>query len=91
VREHRLERGEVLSRTALLVHLQKRVVRAPTADVLAADRYWITANGFTVQGPVTPSAVRAARVPAGRELLPFHVRRVQRALRRRALRRAAGR
>jgi hypothetical protein len=80
-----------VSRTALLVHLQKRTMRAPTADVLAADRFWITANGFAVQRDVTPWAVRAARVPAGRELLPFHVRRVQRALRRRAVARSAGR
>ena len=87
--EYRLEGGEIVRRTALLVHLQKRTMRAPSADVLAADRYWITANGFTVQHRVSPRAVRAARLPVGRELVPFYVRRVQRAVRRRAARRAA--
>lgn len=86
--EYRLGGGQVVRRTALLVHLQKRVMRAPSADVLAADRYWITANGFTVQDRVSPWAVRAARVPAGRELVGLYVRRVQRAVRRRAARRA---
>jgi hypothetical protein len=85
--EYRLERGALVRRTALLVHLQKRVMRAPAAEVLVADRYWITANGFAVQRRVSPWAVRAARIPAGAELLPFYVRRVQRAVRRRAARR----
>jgi hypothetical protein len=86
--EYRLERGAIVRRTALLAHLQKRTMRAPGADVLAADRYWITANGFAVQERVSRWAVRAARIPAGRELLPFYVRRVQRSIRRRAARRA---
>jgi hypothetical protein len=89
--EYRLAGGVPVRRTALLVHLQKRTMRAPAADVLAADRYWITANGFAVQHRVSPWAVRAARVPAGRELLPLYVRRVQRSIRRRAARRAAAR
>ena len=86
--EYRVERGQVLRRTALLVHLQKRVMRAPGDDVLAADRYWVDADGFRVQGEVTPWAVRAARVPRGRAIVPFYGRRVQRNLRRRAARRA---
>jgi hypothetical protein len=89
--EYRLERGDIHRRTALLVHLQKRTMRPPSGDVLAADRFWITANGFAVQERVTPWAVRAARIPAGRELLPFYVRRLQRNVRRRAARRAARR
>jgi hypothetical protein len=89
--EYRLERGAVVRRTALLVHLQKRTMRAPSAEVLAADRYWITANGFAVQREVSPWAVRAARLPLGRELLPLYVRRVRRAVRRRAARRARAR
>jgi uncharacterized protein DUF6625 len=86
--EYRVEHGQVVRRTALLVHLQKRVMRAPSADVLAADRYWIDANGFAVQRGVSPWAVRAARVPRGSELVGLYVRRVQRAVRRRAMRRA---
>jgi hypothetical protein len=86
--EYRLERGAIVRRTALLAHIQKRTMRAPAADVLAADRYWITANGFAVQQRVSRWAIRAARIPAGRELLPFYVRRVQRSLRRPAARRA---
>jgi hypothetical protein len=89
--EYRLDRGRIVRRTALLVHLQKRTMRAPAPDVLAADRYWISANGFAVQDRVTPWTVRAARIPTGRELLPFYVRRVQRNIRRRAARRAAAR
>jgi hypothetical protein len=81
--EYRLERGRVVRRTALLAHLQKRSMRPPSREVLDADRYWIVANGFAVQRRVTPWAVRAARIPAGRELLPFYVRRVQRSIRRR--------
>jgi hypothetical protein len=87
--EYRLEGGDIVRRTALLVHLQKRTMRPPPADVLTADRYWITANGFAVQHGVSAWAVRAARVDAGSELLPFYGRRVQRAVRRRAARRAA--
>ena len=87
--EYRLEGPEIVRRTALLVHLQKRTMRPPSDEVLAADRYWITANGFAVQDGVSRRAVRAARLPVGRELVPFYVRRVQRAVRRRAARRAA--
>jgi len=87
--EYRVEGGEVLRRTALLVHFQKRTMRAPAAEVLAADRYWIAANGFTVQKKVSPWAVRAARIPLGRELLPFYWRRARRSVRRRAARKAA--
>jgi len=86
--EYRLEDGAVTRRTALLVHLQKRTMRAPSAEVLAADRYWITANGFAVQRQVSAWEVRAARLPAGREIVPFYVRRIQRSIRRRAARRA---
>jgi hypothetical protein len=89
--EYRLERGSIVRRTALLVHLQKRTMRAPGADVVSADRYWISANGFAVQERVSKSAIRAARIPTGRELLPLYVRRVQRSIRRRAARKAAGR
>jgi len=88
--EYRLERGVVLRRTALLVHLQKRTMRRPSSDVLQADRYWISANGFAVQDRVSTWAIRAARIPAGRELLPHYVRRVRRSIRRRASRRAPG-
>ena len=87
--EYRLARGTVVRRTALLIHLQKRTMRAPGAAVLAADRYWIRANGFAPQRAVTPWAIRSARIPLGREIVPFYVRRVQRNLRRRATRRAA--
>src|SRR4051794_34241048 len=88
--EYRLEGADVVRRTALLIHLQKRTMRAPTSDVLGADRYWINANGFAVQDRVSRGAIRAARIPTGREILPLYVRRVQRAVRRRAARRAAG-
>jgi hypothetical protein len=87
--EYRLQRRRVVRRTALLVHLQKRELRAPSPEVLAAERYWILPNGFAVQRRVTPWSVRAAWMPAGRELLPFYVRRVQRWRDRRATRRAA--
>jgi hypothetical protein len=60
-------------RTALLIHLQKRTMRPPQPGVLAADRYWIRPNGFSLQTRVTPWAVRAARLPAGPELLPFYL------------------
>jgi len=87
--EYRLEQGRLVRRTALLIHLQKRELRAPTIDVLAAERYWILPNGFGVQKRVTPWSVRAAWIPRGHELLPFHLRRAQRWHRRRATRRAA--
>ena len=87
--EYRLDRGRLVRRTALLIHLQKRVLRPPAPDVLAAERYWILPNGFTVQKRVTPWSVRAARIPLGHELLPFYARRLQRWRRRRATRRAA--
>jgi hypothetical protein len=91
--EYRLHRGRLLRRTALLIHLQKRVLRAPRPDVLAAGRYWILPNGFAVQKRVTPWSIRVARIPRGPEMLPFYVRRVQRWRRRRVTRReaAAGR
>jgi uncharacterized protein DUF6625 len=79
--------GRVERRTALLVHIQKRVMRAPGAAVTSAGRYWINANGFSVQGRVSPWSVRAARVPWGREIVPFYWRRLQRSLQRRAARR----
>ena len=87
--EYRLERGHVMRRTALLIHLQKRVLRAPAPEVLEAERYWILPDRFTVQDRVTPWSIRTARIPRGHELLPFYVRRVQRWRRRRATRRAA--
>ncbi len=86
--EYRTQRGEVLRRTALLLHLQKRTMRAPGRDVLAADRFWVDANGFTVQERVSPWSVRRARVPLGRELAPHYWRRMQRSRRRRAARKA---
>ena len=86
--EYRTERGRIVRRTALLIHLQKRTMRAPSAAVLGADRFWIRANGFAVQNRVSPWVVRAARIPAGRELVPFYWRRMTRAVRRRAARRA---
>ncbi len=89
--EYRLEGGDIVRRTALLIHLQKRTMRPPSAQVLAADRYWITANGFAVQDTVSKWAIRAARIPAGPELLPFYVRRIQRSIRRRAARKKAAR
>jgi hypothetical protein len=87
--EYRLDHGRVVRRTALLVHLQKRVVRPPSGAVLRADRYWILDNGFAVQDRVTPWAIRAAWVPRGREVVPFYARRLQRWRRRQATRRAA--
>lgn len=84
--EYRLDGGEIVRRTALLVHLQKRTMRAPAGDVLEADRCWILPNGFAVQERVSPWTVRTARIPTGRELLPFYWRRVQRSIRRRAAR-----
>jgi hypothetical protein len=87
--EYRLDRGHPVRRTAMLIHLQKRVLRRPGDDVLAAERYWILPNRFAVQDRVTPWAVRAAWIPHGHEMLPFYLRRVQRWRRRRATRRAA--
>jgi hypothetical protein len=87
--EYRLERGHLVRRTALLIHLQKRVMRTPAADVLKAERYWILPNGFAVQNRVTAWSVRAARIARGHELLPFYLRRAQRWRQRRATRRAA--
>jgi hypothetical protein len=91
--EYRLERDHLVRRTALLIHLQKRVLRHPTPEVLAADRYWLLPNGFAVQKDVTPWSIRPALVPRGHELLPFYLRRAQRWHRRRRTRReaAAGR
>ena len=65
------------------------MLREPTPEVLAAERYWILPNGFAVQNRVTPWSVRAARIPRGYELVPLYVRRIQRWRRRRATRRAA--
>jgi hypothetical protein len=81
--------GRIERRTALLVHIQKRAMRAPGSAVTRADRYWINANGFSVQGRVSPWSVRAARVPWGREIVPFYWRRWLRSLQRRAARAAA--
>lgn len=89
VAEYRIEGGEVVRRTALLVHFQKRTMRAPGPDVLDSDRWWITANGFTPQMTVSPSAVRAAGIPIGHEIFAFYGRRLRRSVRRRAARRAA--
>lgn len=88
--EYRLERGQLVRRTAMLVHIQKRTMRKPTEEVVRADRYWIDANGFAVQRQVTAWAVLAARFATGHEILPLYWRRVQRGVRRRAARRAAG-
>ena len=63
----------------------------PDRTCWPADRYWILANGFAVQRSVSRRAIRAARIPAGREIVPHYVRRVQRSIRRRAARRAAAR
>jgi hypothetical protein len=81
--EYRLERGQVIRRTALLIHLQKRTMRPPPQEVLACDRYWILPNRFAEQGRVSAWTVRAARIPTGRELVPFYWRRLERNLRRR--------
>jgi hypothetical protein len=85
--EYRLEGGRVQRRTALLIHLQKRSMREPPPDVLACDRYWIMPNRFTVQDGVSTWTVRGARIAAGRELVPFYARRIQRSVRRRRARR----
>lgn len=89
--EYRLEKGQVMRRTALLVHLQKRTMRAPTQDVLDSDRYWILANRFAVQHHVSPRTVRAAKIPTGHEVVAFYWRRMQRNIRRRATRKSGGR
>lgn len=91
VAEYRVERGHVRRRTALLIHFQKRTLRPPSAQVLAADRYWVNANGFTVQGQVTPWTVLAAHVPAGHEIGPHYWRRLRRWTRRQRAHRAAAR
>jgi hypothetical protein len=70
-----------------LIHLQKRTMREPPADVLAADRYWILPNRFAVQDEVSAWDVRGARFDLGPEILPFYVRRIQRNIRRRTARR----
>ena len=87
--EYRLSRGRPVRSTALLIHFQKRVLRPPSPQVIAANGYWIEPNGFTVQKRVTPWSVRSATIPRGHELLPFYLRRMQRWRRRRATRRAA--
>jgi hypothetical protein len=87
--EYHMRRGRLVRHTALLIHLQKRVMRAPSPDVMDADRYWILPNGFAVQRRATPWSVVAAWLPHGHEVLPFYARRVQRWRRRRATRRAA--
>lgn len=90
--EYSLADGEVVRRTALLVHFQKRTMRPPSDAVLAAPRFWLEPNGFAVQhGPVTPRDVRAARWAFGPELIGLYRRRAARAVRRRRLRRAAAR
>jgi hypothetical protein len=86
--EYRLVRGHLARRTALLIHLQKRVMRPPPPAVVAADRYWILSDRFTVQTRVSPWAVRAARIPRGHAIVPFYIRRVQRHHRRRRARHA---
>lgn len=86
--EYRMDGGRIARRTALLIHLQKRRMRPPGPDVLAADRFWIRADGFAVQRAVTPWAVRSARFETGPEVVPFYRRRVQRWFRRQATRRA---
>lgn len=85
--EYRLEHGHLTRRTALLIHLQKRTMRAPADDVLDCDRYWILANRFAVQQRVSAWSVRAARIPVGHELIAFSWRSARRSLRRRAARR----
>lgn len=87
--EYRLQNGKVARRTALLVHFQKRIMRAPGLDVLAADRYWILPNGFSVQKQITPWTIRAARIPVGHEMFGLYWRRMQRSIRRRTARKAA--
>lgn len=88
VAEYRVHAGDVVRRTALLVHLQKRRMRAPSPAVEGADRYWVLPDSFAVQGRVTPWSVRAAHLPTGRDLLPLHYRRVRRHRDRRAAHRA---
>ena len=87
--EYRLVKGRPVRRTALLIHLQKRVMRQPTTNVLGAERYFILPNSFRVHNGATPWAVLAARIPRGHEIAPFYVRRIQRWGRRRATRWAA--
>ncbi len=87
--EYSLSGSDLVRRTALLIHLQKRTMRVPSAEVLRADRYWISADRFSVQHSVTRRAVHSARFPLGREVVPFYWRRMRRSVRRRAARRAA--
>jgi hypothetical protein len=89
--EYSLAGGELVRRTALLIHLQKRTMRAPAPEVLAAERFWILANGFSVQQQVSMWSVRAARIPFGHEVVPLYWRRMRRSIRRRAARKAAAR
>jgi Family of unknown function (DUF6625) len=84
--EYHLAGSRILRRTALLIHLQKRVMRPVPRAVLRADRYWILSNGFAVQTGVSPWTVRAAHIPRGHEIVPFYARRLQRAIRRRTRR-----
>ncbi len=86
--EYSWQNGRPVRRTALLIHLQKRVMRHPKPDVLAADSYLIMPNGFKVHKEISWSTVQAARIPRGHEIVMFYVRRVQRWRRRRATRRA---
>jgi hypothetical protein len=86
--EYHLDGRRIIRRTALLIHLQKRVMRPPPPAVLASDRYWIGPNGFAEQTRVSPWDVRAARLPHGHEIVPFYGRRIQRAIRRRRVRRS---
>jgi len=87
--EYRLQGREVVRRTALLIHIQKRSMRVPKQDVLAASRFWIDPNKFTVQKRVSRWSVAAARVAFGPEIVPFYWQKLQRTLRRRAARRAS--
>ena len=89
--EYRVAEGELERRTALLIHLQKRTMQEPAADVLDADRYWIDANRFSPQERVDAWTVRRALVPTGRDIVPLYWRRLRRGLRRRAARKAAER
>jgi hypothetical protein len=87
--EYSLDASELVRRTALLVHIQKRRMRAPTSTVVNADRFWINPSGFSVQRRVSPWSVRAARFAWGPEIVPHYWRRAQRSLQRRAARRAS--
>jgi hypothetical protein len=69
--EYRLQRGWPGAPNGVADPPAEAVLRAPAPDVLTAERYWIQPNGFAVQDRVTPWSVRAARIPRGKELLPF--------------------